>query len=187
MIRLITLTVFSIAVWPALAHAQAPAKEKDNPSAALATAVKEMAADLREARELIKKVADKPTRERLELLITRSELRAVEIEKSLATATPAGATAPLPAEDFAKLLKGLKAEAFDEGKASFVALFAAKGRLTCAQAKEMLKAFSFDEDRIKSAVVLYPRLTDPENFFTVLDVFTFGGSKEEVRKKLNVK
>jgi hypothetical protein len=84
-------------------------------------------------------------------------------------------------------MKSLKAESFDEGKGSFVALFAQKGRLTCEQAREILKTFSFDDDRVKSAVLLYPRVTDPENFFKVLDVFSFGSSKDEVRKKLGVK
>lgn len=185
MTRLILLGGCLLAVCSSLAQAQT--STKDSPSAALLTKAKEMAADLKEARELLAKVADKPTRERLELLIMRSELRAVELEKSLAGVAPAANAPPLSAEDFAKLMKSLKAESFDEGKASFVALFAQKGRLTCEQAKEILKAFSFDDDRVKSAVLLYPRVTDPENFFKVLDVFSFSSSKDEVRKKIGVK
>lgn len=185
MTRLTLLGGCLLAVCSSLAQAQT--STKDSPSAALLTKAKEMAADLKEARELLAKVADKPTRERLELLITRSELRAVELEKSLAGIAPAASAPPLSAEDFAKLMKSLKAESFDEGKASFVALFAQKGRLTCEQAKEILKAFSFDDDRVKSAVLLYPRVTDPENFFKVLDVFSFSSSKDEVRKKIGAK
>jgi NADH dehydrogenase/NADH:ubiquinone oxidoreductase subunit G len=155
---------------------------------AVAAAAKELAADLKEARELLKKVTDKTTRDRLELLITRSELKALEMEKLLsgmhvATTQPAA----MSAENFAKLLKALKAEAFDDGKTSFVATFAVQGRLNCEQARELLKVFSFDEGRIKSAEVLYPRLTDPEKFYTVLDVFSFDSSRTEVRKKLNLK
>jgi hypothetical protein len=177
-----------LVVCPSLAEAQTNAKEKETTSGALSAKVKDIAADLKEARDLLKGVADKTTRDRLELLITRSELRAVELEKSLAGGAPAATAAPpLSAEDFANLTKSLKAESFDEGKASFVALFAQKGRLTCEQAREILKAFSFDDDRVKSAVLLYPRVTDPENFFKVLDVFSFSSSKDEVRKKLGVK
>lgn len=186
MFRMLALAgTFAFAV-ASLAYAKTPAKKED-PAAELSAKVKEIAADLKEARELLAKVADKPTRERLELLITRSELRAVELEKSLAGVAPAASAPPLSAEDFASLMKSLKAESFDEGKASFVALFAQKGRLTCEQAKEILKAFSFDDDRVKSAVLLYPRVTDPENFFKVLDVFSFSSSKDEVRKRLSVK
>lgn len=175
----------------ALAQATDPVNTAANSNhAAIAAAAKELAVDLKEARELIKKVTDKATRERLELLITRSELKALEFEKAIAgAATVTTTTAPMAIsqENFAKLLKGLKAEAFDDGKASFVASFAAQSHLSCAQARELLKAFSFDDGRIKSAVALYPRLTDKENFFTVLDVFSFDASRTEVRQKLNLK
>lgn len=183
MTRLITLAAVLIALGGSLVQAQTPSR-KPEPSAAITTAVKEIAADLREARELLKKVTDKAARERLELLITRTELRAVEIERALVDLPSAELPEPLSREEFAKLLKSLKAESFDDGKASFVALFATKGRLTSEQAREILKAFSFDDDRVKTAVILYPRLTDPENFFTLLDVFSFPSSREEVRKKL---
>jgi len=186
MIRTLSLGGIVLLAFVSLALAQKPA-EKNSPGAELATKAKEIATDLKEARDVLKGVADKTTRDRLELLLTRSELRAVELEKSLAGAAPASITPPLSAEDFAKLMKSLKAESFDEGKASFVALFAQKGRLTCEQAREILKAFSFDDDRVKSAVLLYPRVTDPENFFKVLDVFSFSSSKEDVRRKIGVK
>ena len=157
------------------------------PRAELAVAAKELAADLKEARELLKKVTDKATRERLELLITRSELKALELEKVLtSTATTRPQALAVSAENFAKLLKGLKAESFDDGKASFVATFATNGRLNCEQARELLKTFSFDDGRSKAAIALYPRLTDPENFFTVLEVFSFDSSRSAVREKLKL-
>ena len=155
--------------------------------AALSTSAKELAADLKEARELLKKITDKPTRDRLELLITRSELKAVEFERALAGVNVAGpAPVAMSAEDFAKLLKGMKAESFDDGKVGFVASFATQGRLNCEQARELLKTFSFDDGRGRAAVLLYPRLTDPERFFTVLDVFSFDSSRNSVREKLNL-
>jgi hypothetical protein len=188
MVRFLTVAIIALSPLVLFAQLKAEAEPKDSPTASVGKVVKEMAADLKEARELLKKVSDKAVRERLELLITRSELKAVEIEKTLGGLTPSTpAATPISAEDFAKLMKGLKAESFDEGKAAFVALFAAKGRLTCAQARDVLKAFSFDDDRIKSAVLLYPRITDQENFFTVLDVFTFSSSKDDLRAKLKLK
>jgi hypothetical protein len=167
--------------------ASAQAIKIDNQHAALASTVKELAGDLKEARELLKKITDRTTRDRLELLITRSELKVLELEKALAgVSLPATGVTPVSAENFAKLLKGLKAESFDDGKASFIATFATNGRLNCEQARQLLKEFSFDEGRTQSAVHLYPRLTDPENFFTVLDVFTFDSSRTAVREKLKL-
>jgi hypothetical protein len=184
MTRLVALAGACVLAVVAAGPAHAQKSASDSSAADLATKAKEMAADLKEARELLKSIADKTTRDRLELLITRSELKAAELEKALAGVVPTGA-APLSAEEFARLMKSLKAEAFDEGKAGFVALFAqGKARLTCEQAQQILKAFSFDEDRVKCAVQLYPRVTDPENFFKVLDTFSFSSSRDEVRKQI---
>jgi|GEM_PF-4313437 len=155
--------------------------------AALIASAKELAADLKEARELLKKITDRNTRDRLELLITRSELKVLELEIALAGAATGSAPQAMTAENFAKLLKGLKAESFDDNKASFIATFAVHGRLNSDQARELLKAFSFDDGRIKSAVLIYPRLTDPENFYQVLDAFSFDSSKNAVREKLKLK
>ena len=184
--RLLPLLSFCIALVPAVVLGQAKQAEAPLTSSLAATA-KEVAADLKEVRELLKKVTDKATRERIELLVTRSELKAMELERSLAgvavTAQPMG----ISAENFAKLLKGLKAESFDDGKVGFIATFAANGRLTSEQARDLLKTFSFDDGRVKSAVKLYPRLTDPENFFTVLEVFSFDSSRNAVREQLKLK
>lgn len=177
---------FCLALLPALAAAQTKLPEMP-PASSLATTAKEVAADLKEVRELLKKVTDKATLERIELLVTRSELKALELEKTLAATAAVPPPTGIAADNFAKLLKGLKAEKFDDGKVSFIATFAANGRLNCEQARELLKTFSFDDGRTTAAVALYPRLTDPENFFTVLDTFTFDSSRTAVREKLKLK
>jgi hypothetical protein len=179
------LSLFLVEV-PAFAQI-VPSPQIASPAAAAAASLKELAADLKEARDLAKKVTDRTTRDRLELLITRSELKVLELEKAFAGTSGGTSSPPITAENFAKLLKGLDAESFDDDKASFVATFAVHGRLTSEQARQLLKQFSFDEGRVKSAALLYPRVTDPENFFTVLDVFTFDSSRSELRKRLNLK
>jgi len=162
-------------------------KDKPSLAAEASAAAKDVAADLREARDLLKKVTDKQTRERLELLLTRSELRIGDIQKNLAGLAAAAKPVAISTEDFSKLIKGLQAEAFDDGKASFVANFSKGRHFTCAQAREMLKLFSFDAGRGQAAVALYPLLTDPENFFTALEVFTFDSGRKAVREKLKLK
>jgi hypothetical protein len=149
--------------------------------------IKQISADLREARTLLPKVPDKTTRERLELLLTRAELRATEIEKVLAKVPNATGPSPISADDFAKLLAAVKKESFDDGKLRFLYRLVEKQRFTCDQARELLKVFSFDESRSKAAEVLYPRLTDPERFLFIVDVFTFDSSRDALLKKLKVK
>lgn len=58
--------------------------------------------------------------------------------------------------------------------------FVAGRPLNCEQAAEILKTFSFDDGRIASAVILYPGLVDPANFFEVLKVFSFESTRKQV-------
>ena len=94
---------------------------------------------------------------------------------------------PLTAEQLAQFMKGLNANAFDNQKVPFVEEYARTRWFTSVQAKEVLKAFSFDDGRGKAAVALYPRLTDPENFFVALDAFTFDSGRKAVSEKLKLK
>jgi hypothetical protein len=162
-------------------------KEKLSPVANAQVAAKDVADDLREAREVLKKIADKKTRERLELLLTRAELRTTDIQKSLAILGSAPRRAPLSAEAFAKFLKGVRGNAFDNEKASFVESHAKTPYFTSAQVRDILKTFSFDDGRVQAGVALYPRITDPENFFVVYEVFTFDTGRKALREKLKGK
>jgi hypothetical protein len=174
---------------PALCAAQpAPAaKDKPSPAASARAAARDLAADLREARELLKKVNDRKTRDRLELLLSRAELRAADIQKGLAALAAPPRRVALSADEFAKFLKGVHANAFDTGKLPFVEDYAKTRWFSSAQVRDVLKDFAFDDGRVKAAVVLHPRLTDPENFFTVLDVFAFDSSRKALREKLKLK
>jgi hypothetical protein len=155
------------------------------PGAAEAAA-REIAADLREARELTRRVGDRATRERLELLLTRIELRALDLQKA-AVATGPVKPQPTTPENFEKVLKAMQGESFDAGKTRLAGELAKTHHFSCEQLKQLLKLFSFDDGRVTAAVALHPRLTDPENFFTVLEVITFESSRQSVRDKLKIK
>jgi hypothetical protein len=187
--RLWFATVALTVALPVLCTGQpAPAaKEKPSPAASARAAARDLAADLREARELLKKVNDRKTRDRLELLLSRAELRAADIQKDLAVLAVPPRRVALTADEFARFLKGLNANAFDSEKVPFVEQYAKTRWFTTTQAREVLKAFTFDDGRVKAAVALYPRLTDPDNFFTCLDTFTFDSGRKAVREKLKLK
>jgi hypothetical protein len=137
---------------------------------------------------LLKKVNnDRRARERLELLLSRAELRAADLQKDLAALAAPPRRVALSPDEFAKFMAGLKANAFDSGKVPFVEEYAKTRWFSSAQVREILKAFAFDDGRIKAAVALHPRLTDPENFFTVLDAFAFDSSRKALREKLKLK
>jgi hypothetical protein len=147
-----------------------------------ADTLRKIQADLKEARGLLKNVTDKATREKLELLITRSELAAAELAKTI----PEKA-AVLGDAEFAKLLTSLKSNSFDDGKLKFVQTLGARPRFSSAQAKQMLATFSFDRERVPAAVLLHKIVIDPENFFQALEAFSFKSSKDEVMEAIKPK
>jgi hypothetical protein len=146
--------------------------------------LEQMTTDLKEARELLKKAQTQETREKIELLITRSELAAKELQKDFLAMAKAVA---MEADDFDKVLKALKANSFDDGKLKFVKSMGKTARITSAQAKQLLASFSFDKDRTEAALVVHPLVIDPALFGTALDAFTFESSRKQVLEKLNAK
>ncbi len=89
---------------------------------------------------------------------------------------------PMPPRAFASLLRMLEEEPFPDEKYSIVREAASKNYFTSQQVLQILKEFVFEDDRLKVAKLLYPRVVDPENFFIVYEAFTFPSSKRELRK-----
>jgi len=146
-----------------------------------------LAKELRDARSVAARVTDKATREKLESILSQAELRARDLSDDLSQVKPAQTQPVLSASELDKLLEGIKKEAFDPGKLAYIENFASKRPLTSAQAAALTKCFNFDENRIKAARVLYPKLIDKENFNDVLSTFVFDGSRSEVRKSVGLK
>ena len=149
--------------------------------------VADLQRNIKEARKLLADINDRDLREQLELLLSRAALIAEDLSEPLATSPRDRRKLPISDADFAKLLKNLKSQSFDEQKMVFVETFV-KGRpLNCQQATELLKTFSFDDGRIASAVILYPGLVDAENFFEVLKIFPFESTRKQVMEAVKKK
>jgi hypothetical protein len=177
-LALASIAIFGVAL---LASAQKDPARRKSPQE---SAAEKIAADLKEARALLKDVSDKKTREKLELLIGRAELAAKDLQAELAALAP---RAGMTKEDFAKVLKNVKDHAFDDGKRKTIEALPKTTRITSAQAKELLATFSFDRDRVPAGVHLHGLVVDPELFVTVLDAFTFKSSKDELLSKIKGK
>jgi len=89
---------------------------------------------------------------------------------------------PMPQDKFQKLLDMLRKEAFESSKLDIVRTAAKDNFFTSEQVKEIMETFKFDENRIKVAKILYPRVVDRENFFIVYSALTYSSSREELRK-----
>ncbi len=137
-------------------------------------------ANLKSARRLLADVRDRSTREQLEVLLSRAALQADDLSELLGDAATDRHRTPISEADFSKLLDTIKDQSFDDDKVEFIKTFA-KGRpLSSDQVKSILKTMSFDDGRTQVAILLYPSVTDPENFFDALKILPFESSRKQV-------
>lgn len=138
--------------------------------------------DLQEARELLKRVPPSGNRDRIELLLTRTELQLKQMLGRMGDVLPKPKA--ISNEDFNRLSVSLRNQAFDKDKYQFMENFVAGHHFTSDQVSVLLKHFSFDADRIKAAVLLYPQTIDTENFHKVLESFAFDSSRKAVMERV---
>ncbi len=84
------------------------------------------------------------------------------------------------------LRAAIEGESFGDGKVAVLRAAAAGNWFTTDQVIELLPLFAFSDDRVEAAVVLYPRVLDPENWFRVYGAFDFDSDKDEVRRRLGL-
>lgn len=137
--------------------------------------------DIQEARDLLKRLPPSANRDRIELLLTRSEL---QLKQLIARRGEMPGKRPVSAEDFNRLLISIRNQAFDKDKYTFMETAASGRNFSADQATQILKLFSFDADRTKAAVLMFPHLTDPENVSRLLDAFTFDSSKKNFMERI---
>lgn len=160
-------------------------RNRDQPPAGTNDPVLAMSRDLQEARELLKRMPASANRDRVELLLTRTELQLKQLAGRMAEGV--AKRKPVSPEDFNRLLVSMRNQAFDKDKYTFLETTTAGRHFTCDQAAQLLKLFSFDSDRAKGALLLHPGLTDPENFHRVLEVFIFDGNKKSLMERLKTR
>lgn len=156
-----------------------PAGKAPSSESVLASTLK----DLMEAKELVRKLPPTTTRDKLELLLTRTELQLKQMSGNMNGPKPT----PMSSDDFNRFSVNLRNQSFDKDKVTFLENFMPGRYVSCLQASILLKHFSFDNDRIKAAIYLHGFVTDVENFNRVLEVFTFDASKKTVMEQLKRK
>ena len=55
---------------------------------------------------------------------------------------------------------------------------------TTRQLIQLMQVTAFGSERIRMAVLLWPRVVDPDNFPEVVAIFTFESERQELRRKL---
>lgn len=83
-------------------------------------------------------------------------------------------------EDFKGKYEALKKETFERNRLSMAKNLFADEYITTNQVIELVKLFSFDDDRLNLAKWTYSRTTDKKNYYKVNDSFTFSRYKKEL-------
>lgn len=87
-------------------------------------------------------------------------------------------------EAFQAFLTQYRRESFDDGRTRMINVVSKNASLLSAQARVLLKSFAFDDERLKVARNLYKTVADPQNYFTLSDIFTFKSNKDDFLKYL---
>ena len=108
----------------------------------------------------------------------------VVIERVIEVAPAPQSPQVCDAGDFGRVLQSVKAESFSDARLG-VLRDAVGGRwFDVAQVKTMMSVFSFGDEKIDAAVLMHPRVVDPQNWYQVYGTLTFDSEKDTLRKRL---
>jgi len=153
---------------------------------ALESGIADIVNNLRRAKQELDALPHGALRDRLELLLTRAELGVSELRQLAATGLPPAHLAPMADHEFEALRESVQKKWPDRERLATIRALGTAGLFSSAQAAALLKTFDFDNERVEAAVLLHSKLTDPAQFFQVLDAFAFSNSAQKVRERLNL-
>jgi hypothetical protein len=89
----------------------------------------------------------------------------------------------MPANQLNGLVARVRDASFADDQLALVREAAQLNWFSVAQVVALMKACSFEDTRIEIAVTLYPRIIDPQSWYTVYDAFDFSSSKQTLRQR----
>lgn len=90
---------------------------------------------------------------------------------------------PMDPADFARVRQSVGSASFSGDRLERLG-DALQGRyLTVDQVIALLEVFSFEQTKIDAAVLMYPQIVDPGEWYRVFDAFTFSSSKDALRER----
>ena len=82
--------------------------------------------------------------------------------------------------NFNSALQSIKSSSFDDTKLSTATAILSSNCVSTDQVIQICNVFSFEENKLKFAKAAYSKTTDPNNYFKVVNVFTFDANKTEL-------
>ena len=87
---------------------------------------------------------------------------------------------PMSDQDFNQLLNRVKGQWFSSSKLRAAKDAIPNNTFRTAQVRELLQAFTSDSEKLELAKLAYRSTIDQRNYYTVMEVFSFQSSKEEL-------
>ena len=92
----------------------------------------------------------------------------------------------MPEEVFADFYNSYRKLNFDKERIAFINQ-QRNTAYTCAQIKQLLRVFDFDNNKVEMGKQLYDLCADKGNFFTIYDIFTFDSYKRQLMEYISNK
>ena len=92
----------------------------------------------------------------------------------------------MPEEVFANFYNSYRKLTFDKERIAFINQ-QRNTAYTCAQIKQLLRVFDFDNNKVEMGKQLYDLCADKGNFFTIYDIFTFDSYKRQLMEYVSNK
>lgn len=81
--------------------------------------------------------------------------------------------------EFTKLLNTLNKQTTSKDKKTLIQTAATSNNFTCAQVVQILENFKFPKEQLQFLKIIRPRITDIENTFQIVQVFTYALEKKK--------
>lgn len=81
---------------------------------------------------------------------------------------------------FKTYLASVKKESFSNSRLKMLETAVATTDFTTEQCQQLVKLFSFNEDKMKAMKLMYPRIVDKEAFFTVISLLSFSSDRDKM-------
>ena len=95
---------------------------------------------------------------------------------------PIGCAWPMSKEDFNSAKGSISSKPFEESKMTIAKQIIGSNCLTCAQVKEIMMLFSFENTKLDFAKYAYGYTFDLGNYYKLNDAFTFSSSIDDLNK-----
>jgi hypothetical protein len=159
------------------------AAEATSTSRQLDRLVDEIHEDIDDLRALVGTSSTHQGRQRMFREINDLEGSVYDLEVALGAVHGPQQPAVASAQELSQIRRAIAAESFGDDQLA-VLRAASQGRhFTSAQVLSLMEQFTFSDERIDAAVLLYPQVLDQQNWYTVYSALSFSSDKSTLRSR----